>query len=249
MRQLIKIYSSLFFLLGCSLTTAAQNSNKDSLFLKTAIHNIQQVYYENIGEQAAKYNGSQYPGYTVSFADGHPYFKVNALSKGSILYDGVKFEEVALLYDEVADCVVLQDSTHRIQLVNEKLKKFSILDDHFERIEIPEKLHNNKVNIATGFYQILVAGKVNLYKKEVKHIIEKYSNNNELSILFEVSTFYYIKKDGLFFEVPNKKSIYSILGENAKELIQFAKKEHLNFSNEKNMMLTSLVNHYNKIAQ
>ena len=147
-----KIFSIVFIIIFFSTLSHAQNSNKDSILLKAAIENTLQVYYNNIGEQAAKFNGVQYPGYTVSFADGHPYFKINALNKGSILYDGVLFKDVDLLYDEVADCIVLQDSTHRIQLINEKLKSFTILEDQFERIE---KNELKKVNIATGFYQIL----------------------------------------------------------------------------------------------
>jgi hypothetical protein len=241
-----KLITIVFIILGNTTITYAQNSNKDSLFLRKAIQNTIQVYYDNIGEQAAKYSGSQYPGYIVSFADGHPYFKVNALNKGTINYDGVLFTDVALLYDEVADCVVLQDSTHRIQLVNEKLKTFSILDDHFERIE---KKENNKSNMSTGFYQLLAAGKVNLYKREAKHLLEKYSNNNELTILFEIATSYYIKKEGQFFEITNKKSLFNVLGDYSKDLVQFAKKEQLSFSNDKDLMLISVVNHYNKIAQ
>ena len=241
-----KIFSIVFIIIFFSTLSHAQNSNKDSILLKAAIENTLQVYYNNIGEQATKFNGVQYPGYTVSFADGHPYFKINALNKGSILYDGVFFKDVDLLYDEVADCIVLQDSTHRIQLINEKLKSFTILEDQFERIE---KNELKKVNIATGFYQILSEGKATLYKKETKQIKEKYTNNNELSTLFEITTNYFIKKEGQFFEINNKKSVYTILEPYSKELNQFTKKEKLNYNRDKDFMLTSLVSHYNKIAQ
>ncbi len=240
-----KLFVVVFIILSFTTLTHAQNSNKDSLFLKTAIENTVQVYYNHIGDQATKFNGVQYPGYTVSFADGHPYFKVNALNKGSILYDGVLFKDVDLLYDLVADCVVLQDSTHRIQLVNEKLKSFSILEDHFERVENNEA---NKTNITTGFYQVLTEGKATLYKKETKQIKEKYTNNNELSTLFEITTHYFIKKEGKFFEINNKRSVYTILEPYSKELNQFAKKEKLNYNRDKDFMLSSLVSHYNKIA-
>lgn len=240
-----KIIAVVFIMIGINAFSYAQNNNKDSLFLKTAVENTLQVYYNNIGDQAAKFNGVQYPGYTISFADGHPYFKVNVLNKGSILYDGVLFKDVDLLYDEVADCVVFQDSTHRIQLVNEKLKSFSILEDRFERIENNEA---NKTNITTGFYQILAEGKATLYKKETKQIKEKYTNNNELSTLFEITTHYFIKKESQFFEINNKKSVFAILEPYSKDLVQFAKKEKLNYNRDRDFMLTSIISHYNKIA-
>ena len=165
--------------------------------------------------------------------------------QGNILYNGVLFKDVDLLYDEVADCVVIQDSTHRIQLVNEKLKSFSILEDHFERVENNEA---NKTNILTGFYQVLTEGKATLYKKETKQIKEKYTNNNELSTLFEITINYFIKKEGKFFEINNKKSVYTILEPYSKELNQFTKKEKLNYNRDRDFMLSSLVSHYNKIA-
>ena len=61
---------------------------------KNAINNSIQIYHNGIGDQAAKFNGSQYQGYTVSFSDGHPYFKADVLAKGKIVYDGVLFENV-----------------------------------------------------------------------------------------------------------------------------------------------------------
>ncbi len=243
-----RVYTLLIVVLACLQynTLVAQLSNKDSLLYKTAIENTQQVYYKNIGDQATKYNGSQYQGYTVSFSDGQPYYKIDALRQGTILYNGVLFKDVQLLYDEIADCVILQDSAHRIKLVNEKLKSFSILEDRFERLE---KDNDNNPIIGTGFYQVLTTGKAALYKKETKKMIDKFTNSTELSVLFEIHEYYYIKKSGRFFEIKNKKSLYSILGEKAKELMQYTKKEKLNYRKEKDLMLTSVVDYYNKLSQ
>jgi hypothetical protein len=87
-----------------------------------------------------------------------------------------------------------------------------------------------------------------LYKKETKQIKEKYTNNNELSTLFEITIKYFIKKEGQFFEINSKKSVYTLLEPYSKELNQFAKKEKLNYNRDKDFMLSSLVSHYNKIA-
>ena len=83
------------------ITLQAQTNIDDSIILKNAINNTIQIYHNGIGDQAAKFNGSQYQGYTVSFSDGHPYFKADVLAKGKIVYDGVLFENVNLLYDSL----------------------------------------------------------------------------------------------------------------------------------------------------
>ena len=243
-----RLFKLLIFVLVSLLhiNVYSQISSKDSLFLKKAIYNTKQVYYHQIGDQAAKFNGSQYPGYTVSFSDGHPYFKANALTQGSILYDGVYFDKVQLMYDEVADCVVLQDSIHRIQLVAEKLKSFSILDDRFERLE---KASINDPVIEGGFYQVLASGKVTLYKKETKQMIDKFTNSTELAVLFEIHEKYYLLKDNHFYRINNKKTLYTLLDNKNRALIQYTKKASLSYRKDKDKMLTSVVDYYNSINQ
>jgi hypothetical protein len=249
MKTVLLKYLLCFALVGTisllTTTLNAQLNNKDSAFLKQAIQNTIQVYHDGIGDQAAKYNGSQYQGYTVSFSDGHPYFKANELANGSIVYDGVAFNNVKLLYDEVADCVVLQDSTHRIKLVNERLSSFSIQESNFERLIKKE----NTPLIATGFYEVLSKGTLSLYKKETKRMIDKFSNANELAVLFEIHHYYYIKKGEQFFEISKKKDLFKILANKEKEIIQYLSEEHLNYRKAKDLTLTKVIDYYNTINQ
>jgi hypothetical protein len=247
--QLINKYLICIILLGVlsihSNRINAQLSSKDSSLLKQAIQNTLQVYHNGIGDQAAKFNGSQYQGYTVSFSDGHPYFKANELLKGSILYDGVLFENVNLLYDEVADCVVLQDSTHRIQLVNERLSAFSIQENNFERL----LKKDNAPLISTGFYEVLAEGKIKLYKKETKKMIDKFSNANELAVLFEIHQYYYIQKGDKFFEIKRKADLFNLLSDQANAITKYIADEHLNYRKAKDIMLTKVIDYYNNLNQ
>jgi hypothetical protein len=247
--QCIKKYIACLTIMGISCITAspinAQLKSKDSALLKQAIQNTIQVYHEGIGDQAAKFNGSQYQGYTVSFSDGQPYFKANVLSNGSIIYDGVFFENVKLLYDEVADCVVLQDSTHRIQLVNERLSAFSVQESNFERLV---KKENSPLH-STGFYEVLTKGKTTLYKKETKKMIDKFSNANELAVLFEIHHYYYIQKGDQFFEIKKKKDLFKILLDQENAITKFITEERLNYRKAKDLMLTKVIEYYNNLNQ
>jgi hypothetical protein len=223
----------------------AQLKSKDSALLKQAIQNTIQFYHEGIGDQAAKFNGTQYQGYTVSFSDGQPYFKANVLSNGSIIYDGVLFENVKLLYDEVADCVVLQDSIHRIQLVNERLSAFRVQESNFERLV---KKENSPLH-STGFYEVLTKGKTTLYKKETKKMIDKFSNANELAVLFEIHHYYYIQKGDQLFEIKKKKDLFKILSDQENAITKFITEERLNYRKAKDLMLTKVIEYYNNLNQ
>jgi hypothetical protein len=227
----------IFSLLYTNITTA----QTDTLIKDKAVSKAQQVYFNGIADQAAKFNGSQYQGYLVSFQDGHPYFKFDYLSKGSITYDGLIFENLNLLYDEVLDCVVFQDNTHRIQLVNERLSEFSIEGYNFERLVKKD----NSPLINTGFYQVLSKGKINLYKKETKRIIDKITNTNELTVLFEVHQYYYILQGDQFYPINRKKDLIKHFSVSDPKFIKWIKSTDLNFRKDKERSLTKVIDYYN----
>ena len=222
----------------------AQLSAKDSLVYTTAVKNLVATYHHNIGDQTGKYNGSQNAGYKVSFYEGHPYFFLHELSKGSITYDNVVFDNVELLYDEVKDWVILQDSTHRIQLVSERLQGFTVFNQPFIRLE---KDANTPI-VASGFYQVLYDGATKLYKKEVKKITEKFTNTPELKVLFEKVFYYYIKKGNRFYPIVKKKDFLQILKDKDKELNNFITNERLNFRKDKDNTLTKVLAYYDQIT-
>jgi len=222
----------------------AQLSAKDSLIYTEAVKNVVASYHKNIGDQTGKYNGSQNAGYTVSFYEGHPYFFKHELSKGSITYDNVVFDNVALLYDEAKDWVILQDSTHRIQLVSQKLQGFTLFDQPFIRLE---KNVNTPI-VSTGFYQVLYDGKIKLYKKEVKIITEKFTNTPELKVLFEKINYYYIKKAGRFYPIVKKKNFLKLFNDKGKELNDFISDSKLNFKKDKDNTLSKLLTYYDQLT-
>jgi len=224
-------------------TLHAQVSVKDSLIYTEAVKNLVASYHKNIGDQTGKYNGSQNAGYTVSFYEGHPYFFLQELSKGSITYDNVLFDNVELLYDEVKDWVILQDSTHRIQLVSQRLQAFTIFNQPFARLE---KDAATPI-VSTGFYQVLYDGEIKLYKKEIKIITEKFTNTPELKVLFEKVFYYYIKKGNRFYPIVKKKDFLKILNDKGKEINDFISIERLNFRKDKDNTLTKLVAYYEKL--
>jgi hypothetical protein len=243
-----KLKKFLFVVVFTALLTPlhslyAQLSSKDSLIYANAINNVIATYHKNIGDQTGKYNGSQNVAYTVSFYEGHPYFFKHELSKGSITYDNVIFENVDLLYDEAKDWVILQDSTHRIQLVSQRLQGFTIFDQPFVRLE---KDANTPI-VASGFYQLLYDGEIKLYKREVKIITEKFTYSPDLSVLFEKVFYYYIKKGNRFYPIVKKKDFLKILNDKGKEINDFLSAAHLNFRKDKDNTLTKVVAYYDKL--
>lgn len=238
----------LFTITAICLTGAvqAQLSTKDSSFLKSSVKNVLAFYDQNIGEQSGKFNGSQNIGYTQGIIEKNPYFLSPIFSKGYIVYDQVLYENVTLVYDEAADLVVMQDSSHKIELITEKLEAFGIGENHFQYLV--KKDANTNALISTGYYQILVDNKTSLFTKETKKITEKIQGS-ELAYTIGTSNYYYIKKDGRFYEIQNKKGFFKILKDKEKELKRYIKAQHLNYRKDKNYTLSNVVEYYNLITK
>lgn len=238
----------LFTITAICLTGAlqAQLSSKDSTILKSSVKNALTFYDQNIGEQSGKFNGSQNIGYPQGVIEKNPYFLSPNFSRGYIVYDQVLYDNVNLVYDEAADLVVMQDSTHRIELITEKLEAFGIGENHFQYI-IKKDLNTN-VLVNTGYFQILVDNKTSLFTKETKKITEKILGN-ELAYTIGTSNYYYIKKDGRFYEIQNKKGFFRILKDKEKELKRYIKAQHLNYRKDKNYTLSNVVEYYNLITK
>jgi hypothetical protein len=233
--------------LFCSIASLnAQLSSKDSSLLKSSINNVLSYYDQNIGEQSGKFNGSQNIGYPQGIIEKNPYFRSANFSKGYIVYNQVYYPNVNLLYDEAADLVVFQDSSHKIELISEKLEGFGIGDSKFQYLV--KKDANSNDLLRTGFYQLLVEGSVSLYKKESKKITEKILGN-ELNYLIESSTYYYILKQNRYTEIQSKKTIFRILKEKEKEIRKYAKTQHLNYRKDKDNMLSNVVEYYNLLTK
>lgn len=224
----------------------AQLSSKDSSLLKSSINNVLSVYDQNIGEQSGKFNGSQNIGYPIGVIEKNPYFQSANFAKGYILYNQVYYPHVNLIYDEAADLVVLQDSSHKIELISEKLEGFGIGDSKFQYLV--KKDGNSNDLLRTGFYEVLVEGNANLYKKESKKITEKIVGT-DLSYQIETSTYYYLLKQNRFTEIQSKKTIFRLFKDKEKELRRYTKVKHLSYRKDKDNMLSNVVEYYNLLTK
>jgi hypothetical protein len=238
-------FLGLFFFLVMPSSLQAQLSAEDSVFYWQAVKNLVEIYKHAAGDQTRLYNGSQYNGYYFSFTNGHAFFKYDKPGNGSVLYDGVLYENTALQFDEVQD-VLIADSTRRIQLINDRVERFSLFDNNFVRLV--KDTSSAASPIKTGFYNILYEGKHSLLKKEEKFIREEISTG-ELLRYIETHTFYYLKKDNVYLPLRSRKAILSIFADKKKELRQYTRKNKLSYKRGRDEMLAKLTAYYDQLTR
>jgi hypothetical protein len=238
----------LFFSFSAS-GVMAQLSADDSIFYQKAVNNTVAVYYQSTGDQSGLYNGSQYAGYPFAFKDAaHPFFFTNLFTTGSVVYDNILYTDAQLLYDEAGDVLIFRDTSHRLQLISDRISRFTIWGNNFIRIE---KDSTARDIINTGFYNLLYQGEdIQVIKKEVKNIREDIRNNYDGVIRYiEVKKYYYIKKNNTFYPVKNKKVVIEIFKDRKKEIQQYIKVNRLSFKNDRDNMLIKATAYYEQVTK
>src|SRR5665811_375840 len=190
-----------------------------------------------IQEDAQLYTGKEFIKYSVNIK-GYPFFETDQMQTASIFYDGTLYENVPLLYDVVAQEIVINryNSDERIRLLNEKIKYF-IFDGHrFENIFSVEGRDENVTNI---FYDIMFTGKASVLVKRIKHIKSAIRAEDPTSFVEEDEL--YVRNGNNLYAIDGKNSTLQAFGDKKNEVKNFIKKNKFRFKKnmEKELVMTA----------
>ena len=201
------------------------------------------LYYMALGEQAPIYNGNEYIEYAFTLQEGHPFFKSSVFTNADIYFDGMLFLGVPMVYDLIKDQVVIRDfhNIYKINLPASKIQQFILSDHVFVRI-----VHNNFNEINTGFYEQLYKGKVGLFAKREKAIIEKHGSQQIDNVVVSTNSYYVMKKD-IYYKFKNERSLLKILNDKKKEIQQYLKKNGIRYKDDPERSMIMAVEYYNRL--
>jgi hypothetical protein len=221
------ICASLLLYNLLTMRLQAQSIDTDSLVTAAAYTSAVQQYHSFIAPEPGLYRGRQYVVYAYRIRDGHPYFDEGRVVKGAVLYDGILYNDVPLLYDLVKGLLITNDpfKFYKVALFNGQIDSFT-LEDH---IFIRQKDSLSPSLPRVGFYEQLYKGRIMLLKKEKKTI----QQNMDLSQYIEHTTSYYIKKGETWYPVNNKRSLLYALKDRSREVKKFLRKNGLKMRKEK----------------
>jgi len=196
-----------------------------------------------LGEQAPIYNGNEYIEYALILQEGHPFFKSSLFTNGDIYFDGMLFLGVPMVYDLIKDQVVIRDfhNIYKINLPASKIQQFILSDHVFVRI-----VHNNFNEINTGFYEQLYKGKVGLFAKREKAIIEKHGSQQIDNVVVSTNSYYVMKKD-IYYKFKNERSLLKILNDKKKEIQQYFKKNRIRYKDDPERSMVMAIEYYNRL--
>ena len=243
----LQTLSSFFFIsifFACYSICQSQTLQEDSTLLAKAQQHLNNLHNEYIGNESALYNGRQYVVYAHTINEGIPFFVTKDLNNGTVVYNGVTYKNVPLLYDIFKNMLItiVPVSNYLIQLNNSKISSFSLLNHYFINIE---KDSAEKV-IKPGFYDVLYNGKIAAYKKQIKTLGEDLSTSKLRTFIID-GTSYYIKKDNKYYSISNKGSLLSVLKDKKKQVQDYMKKNKLNIREDKDNVIAKVAAFYDQL--
>ncbi|MBS1600281.1 MAG: hypothetical protein JST75_18785 [Bacteroidetes bacterium] len=244
----MKLNTGSFYLtlvtLSFSSILSAQNKQNDTSFITSSVNHAIDIYHQVIQKSAGLYNGSEYEEYTYNFQEGSPYFKTKDSVSGSIVYDGVLYENIWMKYNELKDIVVIWYNNDAVQLSNEKISRFTI-DGH--SFIWSQKNNMMKKNINTGFYEELYAGKTMALKKTIKSIQQKTDVSEGVSRFIDQKTYFYLKTTDGFVQVNNKSDLTDALKNHKTEIKDFISSKNLNFKQDTEGFIAQVAAYYDTL--
>lgn len=225
MKKFNVTYLFIFSMLAIGSFAKAQEKN-DSLFIAEVTANTTKLS-SNLDERAsALFNGKVHNPHVRFKNGGHAYFMSDKYTDGTVILNGVSYNQVNLMYDIVRNELVLLniDQTNGIVLQSVNVDSFMLHQHHFINIKKAQQ------EIKAGYYDILYKGGISLLAKREKEITEKIDQKIEKVISEKTS--YFLLKDAKYHPVKGKGDLLKLLQSTNTENLAFIKEKKLNFKKD-----------------
>ena len=238
----LKIFATIVLSVGIKLPALAQN-DIDNLFLKQVSQKTIRNLLDSQRTDGPIYNGEMHYPHPKFKNDGHAFFVNNGFTKGSVVYDGLRYENIKLMYDLVRDQLLLlnADSVGGIVVQPEHVDFFSLHEHNFVAI----KPTTASKNITPGYYDLLYDGRIRLLARREKKVTENVTQFIEKEV--EETVRYYVYKDSVYTQIKGKNDIIKLLHTNQKENEDYIKANKLDFNRKKEDAFLKLVSFHDSL--
>lgn len=220
----------------------AQGLKTDSILHTSAEQNLITYFNKEIGTQSRLSNGASYTGYKANI-DGSAYFPEDKIMrKGTVVYDGYRFENVSLLYDIYKDLLVSTtgDGFLQLSLISERVAEFTV--DNHRHVYIDTSSDSTNIPFKSGFLEMAYQGKTEvLVKRSVS--LQQASGTRDLRKYFLLRTQYFYKRDGKYYKISNEGSFLKLYKERKSELKKLLRTNSIRFNKEQIPALKLLAAH------
>ena len=215
----------------------AQNIERQQLIDKSAVE-----YLQKIEKQSLLYNGNDQVNYPRT--SNHPYLKSEQYVKARLSYHNVIYPDVFLRFDLCRNELIIR--TYEFRNVVLFPENVDFVELHGKNIIFFS--HDNLPGCpSSGYYNLLYSGKCRILERNSAILTEK-TELGKLLRFFDLSTNYYLYKDGVYHQIKNESGLLKILNTYKKELKKFISTNHLQFKRDAEEFLIQTIKEYEKLS-
>lgn len=194
-------------------------------------------------QQLRLYNGVEHSGYPG--IKGDAYYLTRDWKTGSVVYDGILYKDVPMLYDIYKDQVIVKhpNDVFVVGLISSKVKSFTIDGHQFRRLEsgvLP-------ANMQPGFYEVLADGALTALAKRIKWRREYITTVMEYE--FMTRNQYFILKDGEYKQIRSEGNLMELFGNDRAQVKQHLRKSGLRYKKMPEQAIVEAVDFYESLKK
>ena len=209
---------------------------------KSSENDLNAFYNQHIGKSAVLFSGPAYVALNFPMEET-PFLGNDTMTLGWISYDGQLYQNVSLQWDVYQNFVLTRSLVNNTKMIlrNELIDSFSFAG-HLLKF-IPRNPEKNLAN--EGFYDILYDGPTTLMARRKKILEEKMESNTLIYRMTKKNTFF-IRKNGTYYQVSNKKDLAYLFGKDLAEIKRTVRRNRLKWKRDLEQILILAVVQYDK---
>jgi hypothetical protein len=203
------------------------------------------LYKEATQHSQNLYNGRVYFMYD-SRMEEHQFFDNRKWYKGTVMFEGQRFDSIPMLYDIVKDELVIRHMNGEgIILPAEQVQYFQTNNQAFRWFESGKGI---EPQMRTGFYNVFYDGPSQLLIRRIKFRQEKIVDKKVITN-FNEKDFYYIRKNNHYIPVRSKKSVLNLFSEYKRELRKALREGGIEYRKQRATAIGLMVATYDALAK
>ncbi len=244
MKKILGYLAVCISLIGIAQEASAQHKEEDILFFQSVTTSVLSSAYLPKGRILS---GAEYTSLNYNPSKGHPFFLNSYFTSANIVYEGLEYTNIPLLYDLVQDQVVIGDVNRpnlMVVLDKAKISQFQVQGHLFVYVQPSE---STNTLFKAGHLESLNNGEVKVLVQRTKTPSGRESETNVI-ITFKEKNTYFLLKDNTYYPIRSKKDAFKVLADRKRELQQFVKQENGSFSKNPEKWLVNVSEFYNSQA-
>ncbi|RZK60177.1 MAG: hypothetical protein EOO91_02395 [Pedobacter sp.] len=221
-----QLHFTSFLILAALISSVSygQSPNLDSATI--AVQKAQAFFDKEIKSQSRLFNGTAYLTYG-SNVKGTATFDDLSLTNGTVVYDGIRYDDIPLLYDLYLDNLVTTSfgNAAMVSLIKDKVSGFYINKHHFIYLNQPNERSGSE--ILNGFFDLIYDGKIRVLVKRSKKL--QFSTNVETPYYFTSKTTYFLERNGNYYQFDNESSFLNLFKEKKNEMKKHLQENKIKF--------------------